>query len=90
MSLSLVRNHAYTLDMVEASPLRRADPRAKLALCLGASLAAMLPLQRLALFMGLYLLLLVWARLLPTAARQVWPSCLKSLNTSGNFPENFS
>jgi energy-coupling factor transporter transmembrane protein EcfT len=72
MSLSLVRSQPYTLDLVEASPLRRADPRAKLALCLGASLAVMLPLERLAIFMGLYLLLLVWARLLPVAAKQVW------------------
>jgi energy-coupling factor transport system permease protein len=72
MTLSLVRNRHYTLDLVETSPLRRADPRAKLALCLGASLAVMLPLQRLALFMGLYLLLLAWARLLTGAAKQVW------------------
>jgi energy-coupling factor transport system permease protein len=32
----------------------------------------MLPLERLALFMGLYALFLAWARLLKTAAQQVW------------------
>ena len=58
--------------LVETSPLRRADPRAKLALGLAVSLAVMLPVERLALFMALYAALLLWARLLPEAARQVW------------------
>lgn len=61
-----------TLALVENSPLRRADPRTKLALSMCASLAVMLPLEKLAVFMGLYVLLLLWARLLPEAARQVW------------------
>jgi energy-coupling factor transport system permease protein len=52
--------------------LRRADPRTKLALSLCASLAVMLPLERLAASMVVYVLLLLWARLLPDAARQVW------------------
>jgi energy-coupling factor transport system permease protein len=60
------------LALVEHSPLRRVDPRTKLALSLCASLAVMLPLEKLACFMGLYVLLLFWARLLPEAARQVW------------------
>ncbi len=60
------------LALVERSPLRRADPRTKLALSLCASLAVMLPLEKLLLFMGIYALLLAWARLLPEAARQVW------------------
>lgn len=60
------------LALVEASPLRRADPRTKLALCLCASLAVMLPLERLAAFMVIYTVLLLWARLLPEAARQAW------------------
>jgi len=58
--------------LVEASPLRRADPRAKLVLSLCASLAVALPLEKLAVFMGVYAALLLWARLLPEAARQVW------------------
>ncbi len=61
-----------TLALVEHSPLRRVDPRTKLALSLCASLAVMLSLEKLAVFMGLYLVLLLWARLLPEAARQVW------------------
>jgi biotin transport system permease protein len=60
------------LALVEDSPLRRADPRTKLALSLCASLAVMLSLEKLAAFMILYALLLLWARLLPAAARQVW------------------
>jgi energy-coupling factor transporter transmembrane protein EcfT len=60
------------LALVEHSPLRGADPRTKLALSLCASLAVMLPLARLAAFMGVYVLLLLWARLLAEAARQVW------------------
>jgi energy-coupling factor transport system permease protein len=60
------------MALVEASPLRHADPRAKLALGLAASLAVMLPLEKLVVFMGAYLLLLACTRLLPEAARQVW------------------
>jgi energy-coupling factor transporter transmembrane protein EcfT len=60
------------LALVDKSPLRRADPRTKLALSLCASLAVMLPLERLALFMGVYAALLLWARLLPEATRQIW------------------
>jgi energy-coupling factor transporter transmembrane protein EcfT len=63
---------ARTLALVEASPLRRFDPRAKLLLCLCASLMVMLPLDRLALFSLLYLTLLTWAKLLRPAAQQVW------------------
>jgi energy-coupling factor transport system permease protein len=60
------------LVLVETSPLRRVDPRVKLALGLAVSLAVMLPVERLALFMAFYAALLLWARLLPAAARQVW------------------
>jgi energy-coupling factor transport system permease protein len=60
------------LALLETSPLRRADPRTKLALSLAVSLVAMLPVERLALFMVLYAALLLWARLLSEAARQVW------------------
>lgn len=63
---------ARPLALVEDSPLRHADPRSKLALSLCASLAVMLPLEKLVVFMVLYFLLLLWARLLPEAARQVW------------------
>ena len=58
--------------LVEDSPLRTADPRTKLAISLCASLAVMLPLERLFAFMVLYLLLLGWGRLLRQAGEQVW------------------
>ena len=58
---------ARKLALVEDSPLRHADPRTKLALSLCASLAVMLSLEKLAVFMALYALLLLWARLLPAA-----------------------
>ncbi|MGD8463338.1 MAG: energy-coupling factor transporter transmembrane component T [Anaerolineae bacterium] len=60
------------LALLDHSPLRHADPRTKLALSLCASFAVMLPLPRLVAFMGVYVLLLLWARLLTEAARQVW------------------
>jgi energy-coupling factor transporter transmembrane protein EcfT len=63
---------ARTMTLAEHSPLRDADPRTKLALSLCTSLAVMLPLERLVAFMGIYVLLLLWAELLPAAARQVW------------------
>jgi energy-coupling factor transport system permease protein len=60
------------LILVENSPLRRVDPRVKLAMASCASLAVMLPLERLAIFLTGYFLLLAWARLLSLTARQVW------------------
>ena len=58
--------------LVENSPLRHVDPRTKLAIALCASMAVMLPLERMITFMAFYSLVLLWARLLPEAARQVW------------------
>jgi len=58
--------------LVAASPLRGADPRAKLALSLGASCLVMLPWQQLAAVLAVYAAFLLWARLLPQAARQAW------------------
>jgi energy-coupling factor transporter transmembrane protein EcfT len=63
---------SHRIGLVEASPLRGFDPRAKLALSLCASLMVMLPLERLVILCLVYLLLLVWARLLAPAAAQVW------------------
>jgi len=67
-----IAGKARSLALVEDSPLRRVDPRTKLALSLCASLAVMLSLEKLAVFMVLYVVLLLWARLLREAARQVW------------------
>jgi biotin transport system permease protein len=63
---------SYKLGLVQDSPLRRLDPRLKLAMGLCASLAVMLPLERLLVFMIAYGLFLVWARLWRPALRQVW------------------
>ena len=63
---------ARNLALVEDSPLRQVDPRTKLALSLCASLAVMLSLEKLVMFMGLYVLLLIWAKLFREAVRQVW------------------
>lgn len=54
------------------SPLRQVDPRAKLAISLGASLAVMLPLGKVAVFLAFYVVFLAWARLLPIALRLLW------------------
>jgi energy-coupling factor transport system permease protein len=58
--------------LVEASPLRAYDPRTKIFLATGASLAVMLPLERLVIFLVFYLLLFIWAKLLPQVLEQVW------------------
>lgn len=60
------------LATVADSPLHQVDPRVKLALSLGFSLMVMLPLAQIAAALALYALLLLWGRLLPLAARQVW------------------
>jgi len=58
--------------LVENSPLRQVDPRTKLVIALCASMAVMLPLERMLTFMAFYSLVLLWARLLPEAVRQIW------------------
>jgi energy-coupling factor transporter transmembrane protein EcfT len=57
---------------VEESPLRRADPRAKLFMSLAVSLVVMMPLERLGIFLFIYAAFLLWARLLRPALEQVW------------------
>jgi energy-coupling factor transporter transmembrane protein EcfT len=59
-------------SLVENSPLRHVDPRVKLTIGLCTSLAVMLSLERLAIFMIGYVIFLAWARLLGVAARQAW------------------
>jgi energy-coupling factor transport system permease protein len=57
---------------VETSPLRSADPRTKFFISVAFSLVVMLPLERLAIFLGGYALFLLWARLFVPAIQQVW------------------
>ena len=66
------RRRSLHQELVEASPLRRFDARAKLAVSLCASLAVMSPWSHLAVFIVVFAVFLAWARLLPHAARQVW------------------
>ena len=61
-----------TVSVNEDSPLRDLDPRAKLFMSMCASVTVMLPLERLAIFFFVYIIFLLWARLLPEMARQVW------------------
>ena len=60
------------LAILEKSPLRKADPRTKLFISLAISLVVMMPLERLVIFLGVYVLFLMWGRLLAPAIRQVW------------------
>lgn len=66
------RTRSFHAPLVEASPLRRVDARAKLVVSLAASLAVMSPWQQLLAFMAVLAAFLGWARLLPAAGRQVW------------------
>lgn len=60
------------LSLVEASPLRKADPRTKLFVSLAVSLVVMMSLERLAIFLVIYILFLAWSRLLLISAQHVW------------------
>jgi energy-coupling factor transporter transmembrane protein EcfT len=71
MRISQTRR-SQRLVMVAKSPLRKADPRTKLFISLAMSLVVMMPIERIAIFMGFYLLFLLWGRLLVPAAQQVW------------------
>jgi energy-coupling factor transport system permease protein len=63
---------ARQLSLVEDSPLCRADPRTKLFISVAISLVVMMSLDRLLIFLGIYALFLLWARLLIPTAQHVW------------------
>ena len=60
------------IALVEDSPLRNADPRTKLFLGLAISLVVMTSIERLLIFLGVYVLFLIWARLLAPTAQHIW------------------
>lgn len=60
------------LALVEDSPLRHADPRTKLFLSLAISLVVMTSIDRLLIFLGVYVLFLLWARLLIPTTQHIW------------------
>lgn len=61
-----------TIQLNEASPLRKLDPRSKLFVSIALSLAVMLPLEKLVIFLVVYVVFVLWARLFPEMARQTW------------------
>lgn len=63
---------ARQLALVEDSPLRRADPRTKLFLSLAVSLVVMTSIERLLIFIGVYVFFLLWARLLTSTVQHIW------------------
>ncbi len=63
---------SHQLTLVENSPLRNADPRTKLFLSLAISLVVMTSIERLLIFLGVYLLFLIWARLLAPTVQHIW------------------
>jgi len=63
---------SHQLTLVEDSPLRKADPRTKLFLSLAISLVVMTSIERLLIFLGVYLLFLIWARLLAPTVQHIW------------------
>ena len=63
---------SHQLTLVENSPLRSADPRAKLFLSLAISLVLMTSIKRLLFFIWVYVLFLIWARLLILTAQHTW------------------
>lgn len=60
------------LALVEDSPLRHADPRTKLFLSLAISLVVMTTIERLLIFIGVYVFFLLWARLMIPTVEHIW------------------
>jgi energy-coupling factor transporter transmembrane protein EcfT len=60
------------MALVEDSPLRKADPRTKLFMSVAISLVVMMSMDRLLIFLGIYSMFLLWARLLVPALGQIW------------------
>ena len=60
------------LALVEDSPLRHADPRTKLFLSLAVSLVVMTSIERLLIFLAVYVLFLLWARLIIPTVEHIW------------------
>jgi energy-coupling factor transporter transmembrane protein EcfT len=66
------RNRLFQPQLIARSPLRAADPRVRLVLSMGTSLAVMLPIERLLLFLAFYAGLLLWGRLAQPVGQQIW------------------
>ena len=66
------RGKTRSIQLNQASPLRKLDPRSKLFVSIALSLAVMLPLEKLVIFLIVYTLFIIWARLFPAMVRQIW------------------
>ncbi len=62
----------YEIKLLADSPIRSLDPRAKLWMCVCASVAVMTPIDRLAIFFGFYAVFAFWAGLIKPMAKQIW------------------
>ncbi|MDF1515322.1 MAG: energy-coupling factor transporter transmembrane component T, partial [Anaerolineae bacterium] len=56
---------------ISDSPLRSIDPRVKMVISMASSLAVMMPLRRLIVFMGIFTLFLLWAKLIHPSIQQI-------------------
>jgi energy-coupling factor transport system permease protein len=61
-----------SIHLTQTSLLRRLDPRSKLFASLALSLAVMLPLDKLVIFLNIYIGFIIWTRLFPEMLRQIW------------------
>ncbi len=61
-----------SIHLNQTSLLRRLDPRSKLFASLALSLAVMLPLDKLVIFLIIYIGFIIWTRLFPEMLRQIW------------------
>ena len=66
------RNRVFQPQLIAGSPLRAADPRVRLVFSMATSLAIMLPIERLLLFLAFYAGLLLWGRLSRPVVQQLW------------------
>lgn len=66
------RGKTRSIQLNQASSLRKLDPRSKLFVSIALSLAVMLPLEKLVLFLIAYVIFILWARLFPAMMRQIW------------------
>ncbi|MCB9445934.1 MAG: energy-coupling factor transporter transmembrane protein EcfT [Ardenticatenaceae bacterium] len=66
------RNRVFQPQLLAESPVRLADPRVRLVLSMGSSLAVMLSMERLLLFLTFYAAMLFWGRLARPVVGQLW------------------
>jgi energy-coupling factor transport system permease protein len=63
---------SFAPPIVPDSPLRSVDPRIKLVLSMTSSLAVMMPLERLLVYVLAYSVFLLWSKLMIPTLQQIW------------------